>query len=1536
MGDNDNDCAICAYVPNWTVISTPAEKLQSVGKRGIANMVKTSNMRQDGFHNHIQNEDTIMVHSKCRVRYIKAYIPKTPAKKRKISDDLDIDNDTIDPEIANCDGSSPITDSIDVNDSDSFDTSDAGNLSEICIVCFKKLNKANVLRSQRGKIFEVTEKTKEGYIEYLQNNLTVSSVDTRDLIVDTLLNAENVDELNLSVHESCRYVTYQKKTYETQSSTLSRQESVNAIIDYIDKNSNKIFPVKNLQDFLLEKNLYVPQNRYLLNVLQNHYKERIIIIKRYGSQTHCCLTDKGFDILKENVNEENELDETNILKKAAKILYNDIEKYEVDRKFYPPSQSMFEKAKEIPEKLEEFLKYLFLNNYKKSSQKIESRLISIAHAMMFATFPRKILSPLHIAVGVTFHRKFGSKELIDICHALGFSCSYTEARTYEISAALQGKIEIDEGAFVQFVHDNADWNVETLDGKGTFHSMGSIQIITPFSKVLPRQSFPRVDISKVKESDIAGKGKIVLQEYPYKTGNGLENYKFPEIQDNIDLNLTQSSKLFIFWMVRKYINPLFKGWNGYTDDLFIKKSEEKSYEVSEIYFSPFIHANPTDYNTIFTAIKESVDETMRLNMKTCVVTFDQPLYIKARDIVGAYNFGDEIKVVVRLGGFHTVLSFLGSIGFIMKDSGFEELLLTVYGENTVDKIITGHQYARALRAHSLVLLALVKKILKRIEAKNENFKKNIRLMRLHEKLIPTKIEELLTKQIFDDVNDAFHKEIQDLEKQNPTSQFWIQYCKIVFLLFDFIFAERTGDWDLHLRTVEKMIPLFHVSGHFAYAKSAQIYLDDMKKLEEEMDVEEFEKFTKKGFWTSRRSFKFFAGIFTDQTIEQTLMRLLKFQGGLFQRGVTESVAFQWIIVFIFVKDLMEGLEKFTKSNFDKNYQHKDAYEGRIHKDRDSLAKLEEFLEQFDPFSELNDLLINISNGMSCGPDVNCHEAFKHGLEIMRNISGTSYSDLKLKRKNLIKRMGYENTTIDVDDEKYEIDADQLFYRACIMVKDDQEMRDILKWEMSPYPQAYFNKFGMLKNTKSDLLKKFEKSNISPRGATSFYVIDGGFLLHKVKWTVGQHFSDILESYVRYIDRHYGKNVTVIFDGYEKLTIKSAERNRRAKSKASRDIKFNESMPLTISQEKFLLNSKNKNNLIKLLKNKFSEVGIVSRQCDGDADRTIVTTAIELAQNLNRKVVIVAEDTDVLVLLTALTPNNLHIFFLKPGRPNIHEAVYDSRSLNNNPTVKENILFLHAFTGCDTVSATLGKGKISYLKIFEKNKDLEKHAKMFYTPGLNIEELFEHGVQLLLAMYNAPVVFRKNPVPVPVDQIHSPTALAENYRYRMYLLAAGKNKKVVLGKILSSVDAFTQHLKRVYLQVQYWLYGEETSPLNPNDWGWQCKGATYIPIKMTQDAAPPQILKMIFCACAKGCGPHCGCRKQGLSCSIACKVCMGIDCTNAEKVISNEILTEIAMENNDDVDNDGNVDVDDDEIDDLHDNDNENDDTDDDDNHHGEF
>ena len=63
---------------------------------------------------------------------------------------------------------------------------------------------------------------------------------------------------------------------------------------------------------------------------------------------------------------------------------------------------------------------------------------------------------------------------------------------------------------------------------------------------------------------------------------------------------------------------------------------------------------------------------------------------------------DLRQVVFRLGSFHTEMSFIGSIGHLIAESGLKELLELIYAPNTVEHILTGKAIARAVRAHLLV------------------------------------------------------------------------------------------------------------------------------------------------------------------------------------------------------------------------------------------------------------------------------------------------------------------------------------------------------------------------------------------------------------------------------------------------------------------------------------------------------------------------------------------------------------------------------------------------------------------------------------------------------------------------------------------------------------------------------------------------------------------------------------------------------------------------------------------------------------------
>ena len=86
---------------------------------------------------------------------------------------------------------------------------------------------------------------------------------------------------------------------------------------------------------------------------------------------------------------------------------------------------------------------------------------------------------------------------------------------------------------------------------------------------------------------------------------------------------------------------------------------------------------------------------MQVGTPVPCITFDQPLWIKAIEIIRSKS----MKIVCRLSGFHTLMSFVGSIGSVMKGSGLEEALETTYGPNTVTHMMSGKVISGAIPGH---------------------------------------------------------------------------------------------------------------------------------------------------------------------------------------------------------------------------------------------------------------------------------------------------------------------------------------------------------------------------------------------------------------------------------------------------------------------------------------------------------------------------------------------------------------------------------------------------------------------------------------------------------------------------------------------------------------------------------------------------------------------------------------------------------------------------------------------------------------------
>ncbi|GBO36837.1 hypothetical protein AVEN_250629-1 [Araneus ventricosus] len=72
----------------------------------------------------------------------------------------------------------------------------------------------------------------------------------------------------------------------------------------------------------------------------------------------------------------------------------------------------------------------------------------------------------------------------------------------------------------------------------------------------------------------------------------------------------------------------------------------------------------------------------------------------------------------------------------------------------------------------------------------------------------------------------------------------------------------------------------------------------------------------------------------------------------------------------------------------------------------------------------------------------------------------------------------------------------------------------------------------------------------------------------------------------------------------------------------------------------------------------------------DADVHIVNTGIETYEKIKKHVYVIGQDVDILVLLTALTPDYIDTLMLKEGKSKVKDRSYSSKDLQNSNLVIE--------------------------------------------------------------------------------------------------------------------------------------------------------------------------------------------------------------------------------------------------------------------------
>jgi hypothetical protein len=441
--------------------------------------------------------------------------------------------------------------------------------------------------------------------------------------------------------------------------------------------------------------------------------------------------------------------------------------------------------------------------------------------------------------------------------------------------------------------------------------------------------------------------------------------------------------------------------------------------------------------------------------------------------------------------------------------------------------------------------------------------------------LQTNLDEVGDAAIMMKIYDDIQLVKSSISCESRTSKLWILYSNYIETVRLYIRAERTSDWELHLHATGKMLNLFAATGHIHYAKSCRLYLQTML----ELPITHpwlYEQFATRKLFTVRRSQIYWAGLWTDLTIEQVLMRSIKNRGGMTRgRGMTEQTRILWIYSMHQCASVHEAMATTTGAIHKTSEQHTEIGAARSTRDYNDLIKLYNWLCTNTPFKRDQPNLFSLSTGhTSDGTDsVNCDDAERIGFQIQQGLNHVTMIDAIIKRNQGIQTLQHLKKKITIDKEQVHIDSDILFTRLIVLTERSEKMADYFNYELSPEPTSLFKDSMMRKPNKSTLatylignyekkkrtldstdachpskricgIKEIELSGDSLEELLvkkkeqpineNKHVIDGGALLHRVSWKSNTTYRDVVSQYQSYVLHKYGTS-TIVFDGYNSST-----------------------------------------------------------------------------------------------------------------------------------------------------------------------------------------------------------------------------------------------------------------------------------------------------------------------------------------------------------------------------------------------------------------
>ena len=480
------------------------------------------------------------------------------------------------------------------------------------------------------------------------------------------------------------------------------------------------------------------------------------------------------------------------------------------------------------------------------------------------------------------------------------------------------------------------------------------------------------------------------------------------------------------------------------------------------------------------------------------------------------------------------------VGTRFASTGMTDMIIEsdLLGPGSLNSVMRGKQYNRGMR----ILKTLYETFQRlKIDAFKDWLREEGMLENLMDFIESNEITQLVTSRTSDNLEQSLLK-VEDLfnlfeefEIQikdgtfGPMAVMWQSYLDLAQIVLDFTKSNRSGDWDLHLQSSEKMLAWFHAYDRHNYARHFTYYWTDQQKLCEKHPTiyEEF----KNGHFTTKRSNGKFNRLPPDQVIEQTINRDQKVPGSIIGISTSTGSVQRWVLsshdTSTLTADFRESLKLESKQELPIDLGIYSLFSGK------AASK------------EIEDDLLNAEKiGKTCLEDFITNRIESDKTPFYSPIKKNSLKTLDVGKKKIVR---LKDRTMAVKDRTMAVKSDRNTFARLLVIqqKRDIDIRKVVQFELSSLLLSIANEDGTLfKSQKSKLFNYVaDQIPLVSKPSNIVHLYDGMVLFQKLPTLTT--FGDISDYILQKLLHSNSTYSFLVTDQYLPQSIKSIERERRS-------------------------------------------------------------------------------------------------------------------------------------------------------------------------------------------------------------------------------------------------------------------------------------------------------------------------------------------------------------------------------------------------------